>query len=1474
MTIIACLYKLYLLLSVFDLVVAETISQQDQQEHLLSSCKCCSCQTETFDSSVPVLGEISWSRLIITCNGLVNFLKFASKKRALHYTGLYRTSYFKLWRKRNGFIPTELEEIVKNMKRAKIQQLSKLKKNGRIYLNKEKRTFEIIHAAIQFDGSQVTDARLTVDCKNADKSKLFCLFDNKSNILKHVTSLRIDGFTHIGVKGKPFLGIFPNLLSLEIKNTARPAPGPLEIYFAKLNNLRDIKIKVAEKHVKLYCALAGKETSLSNPRGLNQFHILLKLGGALEVYGKWKLPAKISSLEIICEYLHWYDPLQMQESEKKQANIFENAEFDNVRLRVAQLTRRDQDTIGSGYRKLECFNILQFSGAKIEKSVTIEGHSDAVNQVLPKVYEVGWQDKLTISYDYAHDYELEPSVHYKNFSYNIPYTEIKEQIFDQSFFSDCNYGKKLLQYARSTVYTLKVNNNKKVVLIIRGFHMTLSAINNTIDEERTCTTCNFKNVDIIRVYAYNIEIDIDPNKVSTDRKIIEFNFMYSGSKNKNLLGIIDQQHVVENVFIWTGLKNIKIKYKDLKMQFIDIWKTRKSIPDPIIMRAFSTCLLINLDSSYDDATTSPTETNPKLSRWYKLIKRSVTFDEKIYTKLDVAHTETANKHLEEYITWRYLKRDDVAKAPFLSLQVLSQNIRTLSGAMKDMIDKRRHFKTLTSLEKSLKKTLRTISNAKIEILKASKTKSESLGDIELKKQKTLNKTIEENKEFQKNLEKKFNNFKMLVRTETNNFKKGVKVATALAIAEAVAEAVDMILSVFSGGFNPTKAMKAARKVKKLKDIVTKLVNVMKTISELLKRRKKMSDLWKKVKERWAGRASRLSQFFKRQSSLLSAWWNDKAYAKTNLQVKDKIRFRKYMDQINRKGQSYERTSDMVNNIVSFTKAERTVRIGFDPGNALDGTGFKHLLTGEDAIKQAQNPKAKEAEEEGKKLSKIDVFKWSLAKEHVTGMIDTTLSDDVPEATPYRTALLKFITTGEARAKASLDKAALETSFSASEFARGLYTKEAVLIGLEIEKTKIALEDDIEKITGNSDLRRETSKQLASTEINLEWEIFSIKLELIRLNNEYCNAFYYFHLEKCSQDLRIKVSDFLDRIYSVHKVLLYQSNEKLRDLYPPPQTFTDHTIVIKKPPNCQCMTDFLPKTRNGVVQERRTSADPLYKAGQRCLEQKGVKYSPQRPGETKKKLKERHHNVTNNIMKECTNDLILNVQKDRQLIYKVDIDSPIFSGYERVRIDEVKVIFKGIKTSNGVLKIYGESTGIYEDRYNGQCFKFIGEKWMRTISYFSRNSLRQSRKRQLTIADWNKLDTKLQSLSANLDTKLEVKLQSLIKNLTTHINAQSSNLKNEVNFIDTADVHKNFQGLFSEPTVFTTWMFNISDVQNPGLNLDGLEEIELKFSGSFVSASYSGSPVQCALKDDEGDNKDSSVDNSGDNSADNSGDNGE
>ena len=300
----------------------------------------------------------------------------------------------------------------------------------------------------------------------------------------------------------------------------------------------------------------------------------------------------------------------MHETEKRQTNIFKNVEFDNVRLRVCELiTRYRQHMIHAGYRKLDYISISEFAGSNIKKSVTIEGEPDAVNQVLPKVYEVGLQDKLIISYDYHFSWKTPKTL---SLSYNIPYTKINEKIFDKSYFTNCDYGKRLLQYAKSTVYTLTINNNKKVVLIIRGFQITLSAIKNAIDEEQQCKICNFKNIDIIRVYAYNIDIDIDPNEVSTDRKEIEFNFMYAGSNKKSLLGRKTEQRTMTINYEGRSNREIKIKYEDLPMRFIDIYKSWKNIPDPIIVRAFTTCLLVNLDSSYDDALKSPTETNPNL----------------------------------------------------------------------------------------------------------------------------------------------------------------------------------------------------------------------------------------------------------------------------------------------------------------------------------------------------------------------------------------------------------------------------------------------------------------------------------------------------------------------------------------------------------------------------------------------------------------------------------------------------------------------------------------------------------------------------------------------------------------------------------------------------------------------------------------------------------------------------------------------
>ena len=328
----------------------------------------------------------------------------------------------------------------------------------------------------------------------------------------------------------------------------------------------------------------------------------------------------------------------------------------------------------------------------------------------------------------------------------------------------------------------------------------METINDIVKESRN-EQDSFNNIDIIRVYAYNIDVDIDPNKVILAGKKIEMNYINLGSTEPNIIGTKTEQKTLQ-----ASSNNYNVNYHDLKMQFYDNYNTRKTILDPIFVRALATCLMVNLDLSYKDALVSPLETNQQFSRWYKVIERSNEFNKTIYTKLEIMRTESAIKSLEEYINWSYTKRDDVNRVPFLSLQILSQNIRILSQAGKNMLDKSRHLKTLSSVEEiqnlqleGLRKTLTSVYDAKISILQASKSKSESLGDIELKKQEDLDTKINESKNFNEYLTKKFDEFSELVKQETSTFKHGVTLATSLAIAEAAAEATGMILSIFSGG---------------------------------------------------------------------------------------------------------------------------------------------------------------------------------------------------------------------------------------------------------------------------------------------------------------------------------------------------------------------------------------------------------------------------------------------------------------------------------------------------------------------------------------------------------------------------------------------------------------------------------------------------------------------------------------------------
>ena len=96
--------------------------------------------------------------------------------------------------------------------------------------------------------------------------------------------------------------------------------------------------------------------------------------------------------------------------------------------------------------------------------------------------------------------------------------------------------------------------------------------------------------------------------------------------------------------------------------------------------------------------------------------------------------------------------------------------------------------------------------------------------------------------------------------------------------------------------------------------------------------------------------------------------------------------------------------------------------------------------------------------------------------------------------------------------------------------------------------------------------------------------------------------YYFHLERCPQD--IQISPFNDPL----KMFLYQSNQKLKDLFPPPQTLTDCLFTIKKPKHCQCLDNLqdFELTANTDQKTRNSTRGTKHATDEECLVNDSVK----------------------------------------------------------------------------------------------------------------------------------------------------------------------------------------------------------------------------------------------------------------------------
>ena len=774
------------------------------------------------------------------------------------------------------------------------------------------------------------------------------------------------------------------------------------------------------------------------------------------------------------------------------------------------------------------------------------------------------------------------------------------------------------------------------------------------------------------------------------------------------------------------------------------------------------------------------------------------------------------RHLEDYVTWKNTQNTKVAKVPYLSLQILTENIDILLNAARHNAKKLERIQQMNETSK----TIKAITESKISILEGARSKSESLADIEKRKMKNLEIKINESNTLIDHLAKKFDKYKNLVQKETENFKKGVTLATTLALAEAAAETANTFFAIFSGNFNPAKAIRAATKVKTLATLLKKILKVMKSLGKLIKEQRVISTLFKSIKRAGKSQKKKLSSFFGLQIRIMKGWLASGSVNK-HLSFIEKIKVRKFITKTKKNYKTLKGAFNLVEAVVSYLRAQRAARASYDKYTDNEylkiGNDSHTLATYAETKKVLENNSSAEALEKGKTLNAVDVFKWKIAREHITGMMDATLSSSVPEAAGYRTALLKLIMVGETRTQASLDLVSLQLKYAESDYAYQKYIDEAISIAVKISDSK----DENVKAEG------EKQRELQLTILDAEWEEFEIKLQILKVNEEYCDSYYYFHLQHCPLDLQIHPTDDLVRIQSIQNMLLYKTNEKLKELYPAPQTFTDRTITIEKAKHCHCLQHFENFDTDALDDRSKhiELRDKMQNDAKECLKRDSVKY-PNDDNVTA------HNIITNEIMKKCSDSIIEKVKKDLAFSYKVSIDSPDLFGRERVRVDEIKVAFVGAKTSSGIVETHVDSTGLYEDRFHGNCFKFVGSKWKRVVSYKAPNS-----DKAVDNVDYR---TSKSGIIAKALKRIEMKIDDI---------------ENDAKYIDHGDIHKGFEGVYNVPTPFSIWTFVIPEERNKGLDLSGLERIEIIFSGSFVATDYSVSPVECELKDADIDAKD-------------------
>ena len=409
----------------------------------------------------------------------------------------------------------------------------------------------------------------------------------------------------------------------------------------------------------------------------------------------------------------------------------------------------------------------------------------------------------------------------------------------------------------------------------------------------------------------------------------------------------------------------------------------------------------------------------------------------------------------------------------------------------------------------------------------------------------------------------------------------------------------------------------------------------------------------------------------------------------------------------------------------------------------------------------------------KKLSQLDaadVLEWDLAAKQVEGMMDASLSAEVPETLSYKTAILKMVTAGKAETEASIRFAQLKSEILLNEYKIASYDSEIEFIGNARKSLSAKTTNDFQK--------------------NLNLSGMQLKLDLFLHIIDYCDSAFYYNLQPCFVFSEFSFGDSLSQVMYNSNKILAQSIANMNDLFPPPQSFFDKSIKLSIIKGCEntmkqyeetvnsnaCNIDFASSGCKEALQAAMPTLIPIDNPKDKQSRQFYEKLENMYPANLKNP--EKDVIIFQRMYMDCLSSNIQEMKTKNETTISISIDNEEFKSFDRVRIDVIKVILNGLKSNSEFLQVEVENQGLVEDRLCGKKFVFVGDKWNRIIRY-----------------------------------KPDI-----------------SGIKYEVK----GNVHGEFSQSFNNPTPFSTWRISVSEKYNPGLDLNGLTSIELIFSGSFMS----------------------------------------